>query len=686
MNTGAVPTSNSLVEAEAGPGVQAYVGKNPSVAAGDDFLVAVWAEHEGVYAAGLTSDGAELWGGTRRVVDPSELAGTNTAVACTLGRACLVTWYAIDQYDATLCATLLQPGGGTRQVQLSELEGKDARVVANRDQFLVVWSSGSSPRTLQGLRFDNTGTRLDPAPFTLSTSNPPSRARVAALDDRYLVVWSSGGRIWGREVLTQVPGSLSAQVELGRASKGSPVPDVARQGDHWLVVWNEDLPRPTIRGVRVAPGGTVLDAPAARLLEVPEGGATVTNPTLASLGNEALLGYAEQGTQDGWTGWYIRGSRVRDTVLVDSPAVHLWQEPIAQGSQAVASGASGYLVAWRDERDKLTPAIYVMRVGVDGTLLDPGGIRLSRGPGADEPTVASDGQGFFVAWKESSPQGSIIRGARVSAAGEVLDKSGRLLTPSPAVRSMPSVAFNQGIYLVTWSETVDGATFVTRGLRVRVDGTVVDAEGLPLTEPGPEEGFPAVAPLGEGFLVTWWGQALSSCGEGIHAARVTVDGARLDASPIFVATARLSARPTLASEGGRVFVVWTDARLDAVLQGAWVSTDGTVTSPVLIEPQLTHKRSPTAIFDGAHHWVAWEQADGSNKQLWGVRVTPGGAVVDVNPVRLTTFNRTQNEAPVLAASGTGKLLLLYARPRPERGLPLPRIVGRRITTEGSPAP
>src|SRR5206468_745042 len=114
-----------------------------------------------------------------------------------------------------------------------------------------------------------------------------------------------------------------------------------------------------------------------------------------------------------------------------------------------------YLIAWTDFRNGSAP-ILGKRVSADGVVLDTAGILVSSGRNGSVPKAASDGSDFFVAWYEWKMYDTDIVGARVDAAGFVLDTAGILVAKDSDMELSPSVASNGHEYLVAWSQALGG--------------------------------------------------------------------------------------------------------------------------------------------------------------------------------------------------------------------------------------
>jgi hypothetical protein len=125
-----------------------------------------------------------------------------------------------------------------------------------------------------------------------------------------------------------------------------------------------------------------------------------------------------------------------------------------------------------------TNRIFAARVAPDGTVLDPGGIRLSSNE-SDETQVklASSGDAFLLAWRRAGDQ-STIQGAVLSAAGAVTAPD-FTISRSTGFTSLPGVAFDGKKYLVAWADERDvPAVF---GAAVSPSGAALSPEDVRLS-------------------------------------------------------------------------------------------------------------------------------------------------------------------------------------------------------------
>jgi len=92
-------------------------------------------------------------------------------------------------------------------------------------------------------------------------------------------------------------------------------------------------------------------------------------------------------------------------------------------------------------------------------------------------------------------------------------------------------------------------------------------------------------------------------------------------------------RPAVAFDGANFLVVWDDPRSgsDRDVYGARVTPSGTVLDPsgFVISQAANTQYGPALGFDGANFLVAWEDyRSGSDYDIYGARVTPSGTVLD----------------------------------------------------------
>src|SRR5262249_44127769 len=142
---------------------------------------------------------------------------------------------------------------------------------------------------------------------------------------------------------------------------------------------------------------------------------------------------------------------------------------------------TNYVVTWEDASGN----ILATRVGADGTVLDPQGIKISNVADASGvPTVAFNGTDYVVAWQRN---GHDIHGTRVSPEGTVLDPAGFAIAATNSSEGSPALAIGgAGRVGVTYQRVVHEQPYSGA---VRVFLRFVDTG----TPPPPPPPTPAIA-------------------------------------------------------------------------------------------------------------------------------------------------------------------------------------------------
>ncbi len=343
-------------------------------------------------------------------------------------------------------------------------------VAASGTNYLVAWSDNRNAwtggRDILGVRLNQDGELLDVNPIPICTQkSQQSDPAVASNGTNYLVAWADWRNAPANATHADIYGAL---VDLGgqvnvldgfaicTVTNDQTVPAVARLGTNYLVAWQDarsnvnTVVRLDVYGARVTGRGEVLD---------PTGFAICTNS-----GNQTL--------------------------------------PAAAGNDVQA------LVAWTDFRhNTVLSDIYAARVTENG-VLDSNGIPLCRATGAQSaPAIATDGDGFLVAWadpRNGVSSGMDIYGILVAANGAATPTNGFAIRVRSGIQSAPTVAFNGADYFVGWQESRTSASnsFDIYGIGVDADGSVWSGGPLSVdTEEGDQQVPVAAAGADGRFLI-----------------------------------------------------------------------------------------------------------------------------------------------------------------------------------------
>jgi hypothetical protein len=330
-----------------------------------------------------------------------------------------------------------------------------------------------------------------------------------------------------------------------------------------------------------------------------------------------------------------------------------------QERPAIAFDGTNYLVAWMDDRSGGARDIYGARVTPGGVGLDQFGLAISMAMNDQKgPAIAFDGTNYLVAWMDDrlgTHTSYEIYAARVSPGGVVLDPNGIFisapLSPSGAIER-PALAFDGTNYLIVWRDDRSEPSDIY-GARVSPAGVVLDPGGIPIAGDAVWADWPAVAFDGTNYLVVWGGLADSD----IHGARVSPGGVVLDPSAIPISTAPdLQYAPAIAFDGTNYLAAWADFRTHCCdVYGARVSSGGAVLDPSGI-PISTganlENTFPALAFDGTNYLVAWNdnRSDPAGRDIYGARMSPAGTVLDPSGIPISVAASYQ-EFPALAFDG-----------------------------------
>jgi hypothetical protein len=454
---------------------------------------------------------------------------------------------------------------------------------------------------------------LDASGVAIATgAGAQAEARVAFGGGTYLVAWQDAGRIRAARVSTggAVLDPSGFAVCTGPGTQLAA--DVRFDGTHFVVAWMDDRgvdaygnPTKTVRAGRVTPAGALLE---------PDGVAVAARPEPSSL---SLF-------------------------------------------PAIASSGSGWLLAYDDWQSFRYSDIYATRLDAALGRLDPAPdrvISLSANNQWD-PRVASGGSGYLAVWTDQRGGGNQVFATRLDAQGQALDPAGIQVTALADGGNTPVVGYAplSGNYLVAWWSPY------VRAARVRAsDGAVLDT---PIDVGDPSSRASAIASDGTDFLVVWWRQTPPEYYYRVYATRVSGATGAVLGSRIDVAVGAFDqSQPAVAFDGTRYLVVWQDRRAGGSsggqtdIYGTFIATDGTVAAPggFPISAGTHSEYAPTLAWDGTGYAVAWrDNRGGSAFHVYGARVAPSGAVFD--PAGVPLFTDADAWGPKLVHDGTGYLL------------------------------
>lgn len=363
---------------------------------------------------------------------------------------------------------------------------------------------------------------------------------------------------------------------------------------------------------------------------------------------------------------------------------------VPAGEPAIATDGSNFLVVARRAGGggfPYTTQWTATLVTLDGTVLasaDLGSAQVH--PEAAETrraAVAWDGSGWLVVYEVDNDfattglRGSLVA-QRVSAAGAAVGTAQVVAGPGA---SQPTLASDGTRWLLSFVRHVD-ASGLDRVAGVFVSPTTGTADGaeFPIT---PADGYPSTPSLAFGggrFLVAWSQRPWMAQPAGVLAARVDPAGAVLDTPALMLKTTTaccLEHRPHAIWDGSAFAVAWSDYRrqqdnLHTNIHLGRVSPAGAL----LDGPSQDAGRAITTAADLIEHGVRAAAFDGETLLTWssgvavgvptdlrGARVTSAGRVVASEPSGTPLWRDVSLRWPALAATPAGALLV-WSQPAP----------------------
>lgn len=293
----------------------------------------------------------------------------------------------------------------------SEIRDIEPDIAFNGTHFLVVWADFFGE--IVGQRIATDGTLVDPNPVVLiGNAGGTGHIAVGALDDMFLVVYSitqSFDQQYFRAVRVQGSDLAVLDQPFFVAFDFANDPRVTGFGDRWLLVWedqtNHDQSTSVVRGKFIEANGTVGAS-----LSIQQNG-WADDPDIAVAGDRALIAW--------WDTTSLANTTLKGRIMLSNGTFATGEFQIAdanndQRQPAVGWDGEKFVVAWMDFREvngveHERADIYAARVGLDGSVTDPGGFALTNTALPEElPDVAGFGGttmiGFSMLHGEFEPE------------------------------------------------------------------------------------------------------------------------------------------------------------------------------------------------------------------------------------------------------------------------------------------
>ncbi len=371
--------------------------------------------------------------------------------------------------------------------------------------YFVAWHDfRNNPPDIYGTRMDTSGTVLDTSGIIVSTQAYDQYDAAVAFDGtNYFVTFTDGRNdsydIFGVRIDQTGVIIDTAGIAISATAGDQLYPSVIFGGNNYLVVW-QDFRNDTfdIYGARMDQSGALLDT-SGIAISTAEGDQIY--PSLSFDGTNYLVvwedhrGFASD----------IYGARIdQEGVLLDSLGIAITTAIDQQWHPSVAFDGTNYLVVWEDQRNASFSDAYGARVNQSGIVMDSNGIAISTAEyRQSRPTVAFDGENYFVVWQDS--RGILawdIYGTRVTTSGIVLDTNDIPISVSINWQYFPALAFDGSNYLVIWQDDQNGYFSDIYGAQVSTSGAVIDSFAVAIQK-GRQSSAAVMHGTGNQLLITY---------------------------------------------------------------------------------------------------------------------------------------------------------------------------------------
>jgi hypothetical protein len=337
----------------------------------------------------------------------------------------------------------------------------------------------------------------------------------------------------------------------------------------------------------------------------------------------------------------VKGSVVSASGAVTSPGVAISHSSQDSGLPSVAFDGDSYLVAWADGRDE--QSVYGNRVSATGVVSSPTDVKLATGSpryvafGSDRTNLAWSGSEFLLTFLGHGIEGSLIASDLSLVNGQIP------LTGVPNKQGYPLSVWTGQNYLVVWTDERNSYTDMeVRGVRIGGDATLLDPQGISLSDPENPAFSAQLASTRQGSaVVVWFGST------GASFSRTIASDGTLGVSQPFQ-TEPLYSPAALASNGTGYLAAYAtgDSSNGAVL-GRLLDVNGT-SGPAFALDSSTVNTSPVAFAVGDGYLVSY-----SKSGTWLLPVSGSG--VHGESVLLSSGS----VYATVASSGAGPALVVW---------------------------
>jgi hypothetical protein len=287
-----------------------------------------------------------------------------------------------------------------------------------------------------------------------------------------LLAWTEDG-VWVDDL-----GAATAQgnTNWARSWNTAARPSLASAGDRVYAVWEDDR----AGGERRRAHGALLDADGVPLASLPTqlalGDDSAIFPAVAFDGASFLVAWVNENADDD-DGVQVLRVGADGVPLDTAPLTVAPQAHMTLLHPAVTAGSDGFLVTWTVSTWRTGLDVMGVRIGSDGTLLDPSPVVIAGGDGDQLGGAAvADGGRYLVVWTDGEAQGEAeVRGAFVPAEGPI-DLAPFSISTTIDGLDAPQIAAGNGAFQVLW-ETSDDLNHQLLTAAVPAQGPVTPSAG-----------------------------------------------------------------------------------------------------------------------------------------------------------------------------------------------------------------
>ena len=542
----------------------------------------------------------------------------------------------------------------------------EPRLAFASDMWLLTYASGP----VYGRLLDQDLTPTGPTQVIGTGSN--AHARLATDGTNFLVAWQNStlgaSNIRARGVVAAT-GALTNTIQVTPVTNGDYNwdPHAAWSGTNWHVAFRDTTPIQNwvYRTARIAPDLTLLDPGGVAL---PIGNAPGEGEIpLAGIDGGIVAAYELEDLSQPWPG-EVRSVAIDETPAPGSSHALSLSAP-RQGFADLVAGPDQFLAVFVAEEPD---GVHVLAQRFDpfGAALDSEPVELAVGDRLREPAAAWNGTGYLVVWDDAVvpffQTDDETWGRRLGADGVPLDPS-----PFFVMRGRtPDVAANAGTFLVATTDAPSGDDDFSNCYvqRVGSDGALL---GATVQAGGNFARYPSVAPLGDGWVVTWQRNFTHDNPNSVARACL-VDSGGVPAPDLLVDGAAGfggASRPQVASSGDSALIVWQDDVQG--VGGRTIDQAGTLGPAAAVAPAPAAPAAPALAWNGEEYLVAWADYRGLvglfdyRADVFAARVDAGGGVLDVGggfPV--SDGVETEFQPAVAGSQGTSLIGFTELLPEP----------------------